>query len=275
MDKKNEYLHAKIQIGNSKGPITYKLKQTVFHHDDIPDDKRKRHGEIKNWLKSKILTEETPQWNKSSYVFVPECERRTMENHVNDRSNAFQYNYRSESLECLKNVEPIDKPTKMHVSTQYESTAQSILDRKASSRFLSGNFNRTGEMPSHPNLTDAEKWNVSTFVEPKQINQQLDDMTKRAQEWSAQVTNSEQLLKKRVSLIKSTKLIQEEVRKQKAEGTFSSTKLVHRPRTAPVDRKKLKNRFPNEKLNKMSTHQHSGVWEMNKLEGRLVDVCMM
>ncbi len=118
MSGKTEYLKAKIQIGNCKGPVSYKLEQTVFHHDDIPDDRRQRHNEINHWLKSKLLSEDRPAWKKTTDPGNPVCERRRMENFANDRSTAFQYNFRGESLDCLKVVEPIDKPTKLHISAQ-------------------------------------------------------------------------------------------------------------------------------------------------------------
>ena len=55
-----------------------------------------------------------------------------MENYVQDRSKMYQYNFRAESLDPLRNLEPIDKPTKFHISRQLESTAQSILAERGS-----------------------------------------------------------------------------------------------------------------------------------------------
>ncbi len=269
--KSRQYLRAKIKIGNCKGPVSYNLDQTVFHHDDIPEDRRVRHTEIKHWLKSNLLSDDRPGWHKSTDAGVPVCERRKMENFANDRSNAYQYNFRGESLDCLKTVEPIDKPTKLHISTQLESTALAIRDARAQSRVQTGNLNRTGEMPVHPRLDSAGKWQLSTFVSTRETDKQLADMTNDSLNWTKKVNTSAQMEKKYVGPMQAAALLQKEIRKQKMEGTFSTDKQVNRPRTEPVDRRKLRNRFALEKLNKQSSHQHSGVWEANKTDGKLVN----
>ena len=84
----DEYLKAQIRIGNAKGPTTYKLKQPVFHHDDITDERRARRAEVRTWLRKDVLTVAAPSWQKSSHAGVPVCERRNMENYSQDRSNA-------------------------------------------------------------------------------------------------------------------------------------------------------------------------------------------
>ena len=43
-------------MGNNKSPIAYTKTQTVFHHDDIPENKRIRKNEVNAWIKSKILS---------------------------------------------------------------------------------------------------------------------------------------------------------------------------------------------------------------------------
>ena len=60
----------------------------------------------------------------------PPCERRTMENYKADRSSAYRFNYRAESIDSLKQSELIDKPTKFHVSAQLESTALALKELK-------------------------------------------------------------------------------------------------------------------------------------------------
>lgn len=151
--KYSNFLKSKIQIGNSKGPITYTQKQTVFHHDDVPTTKRISHDEVVNWknktnlphpisnnstatLKNSLKTSNFPspplnsslttkynveaselpkthspnrlyergEWNSSYKVneAVPVIERKSTENYVHDHKK-FQYNYRAESLDSLRN----------------------------------------------------------------------------------------------------------------------------------------------------------------------------
>jgi hypothetical protein len=264
----HEYLHAKIQIGNVKGPTSYTLNQTVFHHDDIPEAKRLRHNEIKNWTESKTLSIAQSQWNKSSKPVHPVIVRRQAENLINDRSSAYQYNYRAETLDFLKQVEPIDKPTKFHMSTQLESRAMELRTIKDTNRIQNGYFTRTGEMPVHPDLIDAEPWRLSTEVKLKEIDDKLMNMTLKAQEWTQKVNNNPKLKKEYKGPLKQAAILQNTIRKQKAEGTFSLKKQVNRPGSVPVDRSALVNQCAIETVNKFITDTHSGVYETNRIDGR-------
>jgi hypothetical protein len=273
----HEFLRSKIQIGNVKGPVSYNLNQTVFHHDDIPETKRLRRNEVKAWMKSKTLSVEEPAWNISSKPLQPVIVRRQAENFARDRTGAYQYNYRAETLDSLKMVEPIDRPTKFHVSTQLESRALELKEIKSTNRIQNGYFTRTGEMPVHPNLIDAEPWKVSTEISLKEKDQKLDRMTAKAKEWTSKVNTKPGTftVKPYLGPLKAAAELQNTIRKQKAEGTFSLKKQVNRPGSAPVDRTKLVNRIPNETKNVYSTHTHSGVYETNKVDGRYAYYCTM
>ena len=63
-------------------------------------------------------------------------------------------------------------------------------------------------------------------------------------------------------------MIQDEVRRQKAEGTFNSKRQVFQQSEEPVNRKALVNRAAIEPSFKFTTTKHTGVWEYNKAEGR-------
>jgi hypothetical protein len=264
-----EFLRAKIQIGNVKGPVSYNLKQTVFHHDDIPEAKRLRRNEVKAWAKSKVLSVEPPSWSKSTKSLEPLVVRRQAENFARDRGNAYQYNYRAETLDPLRLAEPIDKPTKFHISTQLETRALELKDLRTTDRIQNGYFTRTGEMPNHPKLVDATPWNVSTETNPKEKEKKLGTMTLQAKEWSSKVnSSSDKLTKPYLGPLKGAIELQNTIRKQKMEGTFSVKKQVNRPGSAPVDRTKLVNRLANERPNVFTTYAHSGVYETNKVTGR-------
>lgn len=267
---KHEFLRSKIQIGNVKGPVSYTQSQTVFHHDDIPETKRIRRNEVKAWAKSKLLSAETPSWNKSSHPQQPVVVRRQAENYCKDRGGAYQYNYRAETLDSLRQVEPIDKPTKFHISTQPETLALELKTIRGTNRIQGGHFNRTGEMPVHPDLIDATPWKLSTEVVLKEKDQRLADMTLKAQQSTRKVNSLSSTFKSKpyVGPLKAAGELQDLIRKQKAEGTFSLKKQVNRPGLEPVDRSKLKNRVPNESANVYLSYSHSGVYENNPAVGR-------
>lgn len=266
--KTHEYIKAKIQIGNSKGPTSYKRQQAVFHHDDIPENRRERRLEVRSWLKEDVLSVASPKWQKSTDAQVPVCERRRMENYDHDRANAHQYNFRAETLDPNRMTMPIDKPTKFHISCQLESTVRDILQTREGSRIQRGWTHRTRELPNHPDLEDKDKWKESTQFSLKEVNNQLDSITTHSKDWTKKVGESLLKNKKYVGPMKSTMLLQKEVRKQKSDGTFSLNKQIHRPPTPPVNRKALKNRFPNESLNIHVREEHSGVWETNRVDGK-------
>lgn len=271
---KHEYLRSKIQIGNVKGPVSYTAAQTVFHHDDIPETKRLRRNEVKAWAKSKLLSADTPGWDKSAKPNEPVIVRRQAENYSKDRSGAYQYNYRAETLDSLRQVEPIDKPTKFHLSTQPESRALELNTIRATNRIQSGQFTRTREMPVHPDLEDAEPWKLSTEISLREKDQRLADMTQKAQNFTSKVNSLGTTFKKKpyVGPLKAAAELQNEIRRQKAEGTFSLKKQVNSTGLGPVDRTQLKNRVPNEKPNVYLTYTHSGVYETNPTNGRLVAI---
>mmetsp|Transcript_24160 Transcript_24160/g.33132 ORF Transcript_24160/g.33132 Transcript_24160/m.33132 type:complete len:318 (+) Transcript_24160:24-977(+) len=257
-----QYLKATIKIGSSKGPISYSHNQTVFHHDDIPEQKRLRRNEIKNFLKSRILSVDKDTWNKSNQIEKPVYESRKMENFVHDRTFPFQYNFRAESLDPLRLNEAIDKPTKFHVSTQLESTAREILSAKQSDRIQAGHFMRTKEMPINTKLEGYTPWNESTSFSRREKDQTLAEITKNATNWSAQISQTLPRKKSYDTPQQTTVLFQEEVRRQKKAGEFSLTKQVYQPPLSPVDRTKLRNRYAIEKPNLKTKNSHSGVWEV-------------
>lgn len=264
---KFDYLKSRIQVGNGKGPINYPLKQTVFHHDDIPTEKRKRREEVLEWSKSKVLQLNHHEWSKSTHPNKPVIERRTMENHVHDRSHQYQYNYRAETVDSLRNVEPLDKSTKFHISTQLESTAKAILEKRAQSPIQRGQLKRTQEMPIHPDL-EHKSWNNTTVLTTKELHKGLDDKTLHATGWTKKVNSTLSKKKGYISPMQSTILFQEEVRQQKSDGTFSLKEKVLRPKSEPNGTLTFKNPLLNEKPLSAVFTEHSGTWEKNPYDNK-------
>lgn len=271
-DKTHQYLKAKIQIGNVQGPITYNLGQTVFHHDDIPEPKRARRNEVKAWTKPRTLAIDRGSWNKSTDLNRPVIERRQMENYARDRSYPYQYNFRAETVDSLRQIEPVDKPTKFHISAQLESRALEILEAKDSDRVQKGNFNRTGEMPVHPNLDGKDNWNVSTYCERTEKDRRLDDITENAQEFTSVRNKKLFSAKKYVSPMQSTINLTKRVRDMKERGVFNADEAMNRKGMDPVDRKSYVNQLAIEKPNIVSTSVHSGIWERSRIDGRYCSI---
>ena len=162
--KHHDFLKTKMKIGSSSYPKSYHINQSAFDDNDISRRVKERKSEVLEWKSSKTLRLDYKPWNKSTETDRHVCESRTMvgewfrielklqENHVMDRSGNYTYNYRSETLDSLRNIEPIDKNTKFHISSQFPSTVQTLKTLRDSNTVLAGNQKRVQEMPIHPNL---------------------------------------------------------------------------------------------------------------------------
>lgn len=300
------YLRPKQVIGSCKLPISFKSSQSVFHHDDIPAEKRERKNKVMKWARSKILSVEQPEWSKSSALDPsrrPICERRTMENFVNDRSGAYQYNYRAEVLPD-KLVPPLDKSTKFHITSQTPEMTNKIKTVKLKDKtgVMNGKFKITEELPIHPKLEDAIAWDNGTQLVRKKVEAAGREFTKASLAANKKkniamfgtkyvkpppstTTEEDQPVDeegeekekpksapeptcKYVSPMQSSSQILEEVRRQKKAGTFSTKRTVFQKVEAPVDRSKLGNRLAIEPSRKYKVTEHSGKWEYNAIEGR-------
>lgn len=267
------FLKAKMTIGSCKGPIDYNMGQAVFHHDDIPEPRRKRTEEVKNWKASKILSIARENWNKSMDPNIPICERRKMENHVRDRSRPYQYNYRSEHLNYAKALDPLDLPEKFHVSTQLEAEAERIRQIMIEDRVSRGQFTRTGEMPVHPNLLDKSPWNFGMVLTPEVRQKRQDMQTDKARAWTAK--SNDRILKQSsssyVGPMDRVKELTKAVRAQKKAGTWTiptEAKQMEKHEQEPIDISNFVNRQAVEKSTRYKVEEHTGVYEFNKLENR-------
>jgi len=266
------FLKAKMTIGSCKGPIDYNMGQSVFHHDDIPAPRRKRAEEVKSWKASKILSIERSKWNKSMDPNIPICERRKMENHVKDRSRPYQYNYRSEYLQYAKALDPLDIPTKYHVSVQLESEAEELRKKMLEDRVSRGLFTRMAEMPVHPNLLDKGPWDYGMVLTPEERQKVLDIKTDKARAWTAK--SNDRILKQSASYIgpmARVKQLTKTIREQKKSGTWTiptEAKQMELHEHEPIDPTTFINRQAVEKSTRYKIEEHTGVYEYNKLEGK-------
>ena len=275
-DITKNYLRSKIQIGNARGTISFEPNQIVFHHDDINTNQRQRKEEVKNWLKSSILQGD-PRWNQSIITDEKFMERRTTENFIHDRSKPFQYNYRAETL-GPKLQAPLEKPSKFKVTLKNtgnqvinNTTTASSTDQSELYPSTIQTFKRTQEMPCHPKFESdfSREWNLTNVITSKELKQSFQSLNESSHNNSIKKSKKfQKTTKNYVSPMQRSIDLQEEVRKQKRENTFTLEKHVFQQPEEPIDRNALVNRYAIEPSLKFKTTKHTGTWDFNKQEGR-------
>ena len=256
-------LNPKVSVGTSKSPMDYKLHQSCFLKTDIPEEKRIRVAEVNESAKSKILQTKAI-WDKSTLATNPLVESRTMENFVGDRSKAFAYNFRAENLDPMRIEEPIDRPTKFHISRTTVSEASLMQSRQINDPIQLGTFRRVEEMPTNANLQDKVEWNSMTSHTTKDSDKRLVMLTSESRSHSVKISKVLTKLDY-VSPCERVELYNKALRDQKTSGTFIPASKAVRKVT---DRSQVKNSHAIERSTRYSTSHHSGVWELNKIENR-------
>jgi hypothetical protein len=268
----HEFLHSRVRIGSCKNPdVNYKSKGKAFHKDDTPQYARDRVAEVKEWASSKILrVDHNPEWSRESKLPRLLCERVGMTNHANDRSRAMQYNFRAE-VNMPKNIQPIDKPGKFHISTMLDKEAIAIAKTMREDRLQRGHFYRNQEMPVHPKLVDVAPWASSNVVDSNLKQQKYEAKGERAKKNTSKVNaelNDPELAYS--TPYQQSKTISKLVREKKRNGTFTSSSSIFKKEDEKVDRSDFRNHFVLEPSRKFVTHHHSGVWEHNKMDGKMM-----
>ena len=77
----------------------------------------------------------------------------------------------------MKQIEPIDRPTKFHVSTTRHEDALKITSTMKSDPIQRRNFRRTEEMPVNEKLVGKPAWNSTTVLTIKTQSETLEKMT--------------------------------------------------------------------------------------------------
>lgn len=261
------FLHAKIRIGTCKGPINFKKTQKSFLRSDVPDVTWKRKEDILEWKKSRVLNTKD-LWNKSVPITLhPVTEQRQRQNFIGDRSKAFTYNYRAESLEPLLIDEPIDKPTKFHISRTSSGTALASQMKMLHDPIQRGQLKRTQEIPVNVKLEGKPEWNALTSVSYKDREHNLEDFTKKSLAFSKRVSTAMSTMdyndpRKLEGIYHAT------LRRQKTAGTFVPVSFIDGVDRRPIDPKHLMNRYAIEPTRTYNVVEHSGTWELSKAENR-------
>ncbi|GAB9473600.1 hypothetical protein Gpo141_00010750 [Globisporangium polare] len=164
-------LHAKKQIGGTEAPVNYSFDERVFSSNDTPKDKASAKQEVLESLKSRILSSDKPGWNTSTSNYdnmqmTGKCYKRTNVNAERNRAHMYVYNFRAEKLpKKYPTLKPKTNRFNMgilEVALKDEYIGETFGDE----RMAKGISKRTEELPSHPDLRDAEPWNLSNELTP-------------------------------------------------------------------------------------------------------------
>ena len=252
------FLHAKIRSGTCKGPLNFKKNQKSFLNSDVRDEIWRRKDDVLDYKKSKILSLQE-NWKKTYPASLhPVPESRTSENYVRDRSKAYTYNYRAESLDPLLMDEPIDKPTKFHISRTSSSTALSSQMRLLHEPIQRGQLRRTEEIPVNVKLIDKPEWNGMASVSFKKFSNNLDVFTEKSTKFNRRVSTAMGALDY-INPIKAEEIYHATVRRQKTAGTFTPSSFQNGDDLRPIDPKELMNRYANERPRTYNVVEHSGM----------------
>ena len=251
------FLHAKIRSGTCKGPLNFKKNQKGFLNADVRDEVWRRKDNVLDWKKSKVL-DVNESWNKTFPTNLhPVPESRTSENYVHDRSKAYAYNYRAESLDPLLMDEPIDKPTKFHISRTSSSAALTSQMRLLHEPIQRGQLRRTEEIPVNIKLANKPEWNAMTAVSPKDRNNNMNEFTMKSRSHSKRISTAMSSLDY-INPLKSEVIYHATLRRQKTAGTFTPASFLDGVDHRPVDPKDLMNRYAIERPRTYNVVEHSG-----------------
>ena len=146
-------------------------------------------------------------------------------------------------------------------------------------RFLSGHLPRTTEAPSHPYLLEKDEWiSTSGNINHKDVAAVLDTKTKKSLRnsriWTADISQKHPIrtTRKYRSPVQQQSDLNNKVRSLKTAGSFwQSLKPMRDDPTAEVNKiskHTFENRFAQEPARYLQNQYHSGVWELNKREGK-------
>ncbi len=211
----------------------------------------------------------------------PVCERRSAENMIKDRSLPYQHNFRAETLAYASVVEPIDQPSKFHISRTKTADIERIKTARDGSPVQRGVFRRTEEMPSHPKIVDAVPWNNGTKFTEKDSRKFLKLVTEKARVSSTKISKRLNSSQDYVKPMDQSAKLSKDIRKKKKAGTYTTPFATENEKNAgnavlngkstsdeKVGKDEFKNRYSVEPSRKYRTTQHSGVWEYSKPDGR-------
>ncbi|KDO30334.1 hypothetical protein SPRG_05045 [Saprolegnia parasitica CBS 223.65] len=216
-------LKAKFQIGSAQAPINYKFQESCFHVDDIPPQKLAAKREIQKALASQILAIDKHAWDASTAdtMLKTPSHKRTFVHAEMNHGNMYQYNFRAEKLPD-KYPTLLSKPNKFN--TGILEVAQKDVYRGEAfgdERMMRGICKRTEELPNHPNLVDAERWNHSTQFSKQELRHKFKEKE------AARIANSERAMAATAKAHKSVIALYEEQKRQLREqkaATLASTR---------------------------------------------------
>jgi len=238
-------------------------KEKVFK-GKLPPHITQKKAEVNRSKAKDILEVNRPAWNQSVFIEgAVKCVRQNRLLSAYDPSLAGQkYNYRAEKLPP-KNPQYVPTTSKFEMSEVLVSSASNAMQ-------MTTRVNT--EMSINPKLNDASDWKLSSQFLGKEFEKKV------AQTESARIRNSQ----KKNATLKDYENPETKYRKQLKSRRKMMERTQEEEIAAELQRqraeRKIRRKYRKQKLDmstpvvsrKFKKYSHSGVWEMNKIENRMM-----
>lgn len=280
--REHKGLKARFRIGSIHGRANYSFNEKAFHRSEVPSHARQAKQEMRALKHGNRLGQNRATWNSSTDTGVPMCQKAA--NQISRYDHApYKHNYRAEVLPPKnRNFEP--RPSHLEFDRSMLITDSKARDE---SRLPIQRGKRSQEMPVHPALEGKKLWDNGTNVTFMEYMKQSEASAQKAREYRAQhqfevvgylnpVERQRrahaEMRKKKQAMLNHIGKIPNLTRKDMMQamksfgakaaasaegGDAPKSGGVYRPYKTTVSRK-------------YKTYKHSGRWEMNKIEGRMM-----
>merc|ERR1719326_237331 len=254
---------AKFNIGTAHGQINYRKKEKAFK-GALPAHIAQKKAAVNRSKAKDILEVARPEWNQSVHIKdAVKCIRKSRQISAYDPSLGGQkYNYRAEKLPP-KNDHYVPNTSKFEMSQVLVSSGSTAVQMRT---------RVNTEMSINPKLEGAGNWNLSSQFLDKEF------LRKVANTERARIRNSQ----KKNSSLKGYENPETKYRKQLKARRERTERTQEEEIAAELERqreeRKMRRKHRKQKLDmstpvisrKFKTYTHSGVWEMNKVENRMM-----
>lgn len=282
--KSVEYLRKTIRVGSIKTPLNYTKKQEAVRAHEVHSFKKDRADQVREWKASKILGQHAPTWNNQMKPTEQVLFRPTFIHYDRDRSHGFEFNHRAEVMP--KPLPPPEKKvTKFTLSTKGTQSQEELQhsghkyhhDDLLHTRITNGYLTRNTEMHTNPKLLEKPKWGeTAPNIDYNFVAERLDVKTAKSMDntrlWSADMVkkNPKMTTKRYQTPSEQVHEITKEIRAKKLSGQFSLKEhhsFGSHPEP-PEEKIIFGNRYAIEASRYTHKNFHSGVWALNKKEGK-------
>jgi len=253
----------KFNIGSAHNKITYRKKEKVFKVK-LPDHILEKKAQVNRSKAKDILEVEKPEWNQSVFIDgATKCIRKNRQLSAYDPSlGGHKYNFRAEKLPP-KNEKYVPATSKFEMSQVLVTSGSTALQMTTRANT---------EISINPKLDGAANWNLSSQFLDKEFKKKVADTEK------ARVRNS---MKKNASLSgyenPETKY-RKELKARRTAVARTEEEEIAAELARAREEAKARRRRRRQKLDmstpvisrKFKKYSHSGVWEMNRVDERMM-----